>query len=95
MYVFLLPHSTKKLIIVPAVATASSSKRKAPTHVVDCGLDTNEITDLEESDSDSCDIKDESESGNNIDEDLDHIKVLIATWKSLSPPVTKESVLGK
>ena len=30
-----------------------------------------------------------------IDEDLDPIKVLIAPWKSLSPPVAKESVLGK
>ena len=55
-------------------ATASSSKRKAPTHVVDSGSDTNESTDLEESDSDSCDVEDESESENNIDEDLDHIK---------------------
>ena len=56
-------------------AAAISSKRKAPTHVVDSGSDTNEITDLEESDSDSCDMEDESESENNIDEDLDHIKV--------------------
>ena len=93
--VFLLSHLTKKLIIVLAAATTSSSKRKGPTHVVDSGSDTNESTDLEESDSDSCDMEDESESENNIDEYLDHIKVLIATWKSLSPPVAKESVLGK
>ena len=73
--VFLLSHLTKNLIIVPAAATASSSKRKAPTHVVDSGSDTNESTDLEESDSDSCDMEDESESENNIDEDLDHTKV--------------------
>ena len=50
---------------------------------------------MEESDSDSCDMEDESESENNIDEYLDHIKVLIATLKSSSPPVAKESVLGK
>ena len=73
--VFLLSHLTKKLIIVPAAATASSPKWKAPTHVVDSGSDTNESTDLEESDSDSCDIEDESESENNIDEDQDPIKV--------------------
>ena len=30
-----------------------------------------------------------------IDEDLGPIKVLIATWKSLSALVAKESVLGK
>ena len=30
-----------------------------------------------------------------IYEYLDHIRVLIATWKSLNPPVAKESVLGK
>ena len=39
---------------------------------------------------------DESESeSNHIDEDLDPIKVLRATWESLDLPVTEESVLGK
>ena len=61
-------------MIVSEGATASSSKWKAPAHVADSGSDIDESTDLEESDSDSC-----SESESNIDEDLDPIKVLVAT----------------
>ena len=83
-------------MIVPAVATASSSKRKAPAHAADSGSDIDESTDLEENNSDSCEMEDESESdSSNIDEDPDPIKKLRATWKSLSPPVAEESVLGK
>ena len=68
--VFLLSHLTKKLIIVTAAATASSSKWKAPTHVADSGLDTDESTDLEESNSNSCGMEDESKS-ERTDADLD------------------------
>ena len=39
-------------------------------------------------------MEDESESESNRCRSRP-IKVLIATWKSLSPPVAKESVLGK
>ena len=49
-------------------------KAKSTSHVADSGSDIDESTDLEESDSDSC-----SESESNIDEDLDPIKVLVAT----------------
>ena len=61
-------------MIVSEGATVSSSKRKASAHVADSGSDIDESTDLEESDSDSC-----SESESNIDDDLDPIKVLLAT----------------
>ena len=61
-------------MIVSEGATASYSKQKAPAHVADSGSDIDESTDLEESYSDSC-----SESESNIDEDLDPIKVLVAT----------------
>ena len=67
-------------MIVAAAVTASSSKRKAPTHVADSASDIDKCTDLEESNSDSCEMEDESESeSSNIDEDLDPIKVLRAT----------------
>ena len=82
--------------LFPAAVTASSSKQKAPTDVADSGSDIDESTDLEESDSDSCEMEDESESeSSHIDEDLEPFKVLRVTWKSLSPPVAEESVLGK
>ena len=51
-------------MIVPA-AKASSSKQKALTHVTDSGSDTDERTDLEESNSDSRDMEDESECESN------------------------------
>ena len=92
--VFLLSHFTKKVMIVPAAAAASSSKQRTPAHVADSGSDTNKTADLEESNSDSCDMEDEPESGSNRRRSRP-IKVLIATWKSLGPPVAKESVLGK
>ena len=82
--------------LFPAAVTASSSKQKAPTDVAESGSDIDESTDLEESDSDSCEMEDESESeSSHIDEDLEPFKVLRVTWKSLSPPVAEESVLGK
>ena len=61
-------------MIVSEGATASYSKQKAPAHVADSGSDIDESTDLEESYSDS-----RSESESNIDEDIDPIKVLVAT----------------
>ena len=81
--------------MIVTATTASSSKRKAPAHVVDSGSDIDESTDLEESDSDSFEMEDESESESNIDDDLDLIKVLITSWNSFSPAVAEESVLGK
>ena len=83
----------KPIMVLPAAATASSSKRKAPTGVAS---DSDESTDSEESDSDLCEMEDGSESeSSTIDEDLDPTEVLRATWKTLSPPVTEESVMGK
>ena len=92
---FLTVPFNKKADHCPSSSNNKFFKGKAPTHVANSGSDTNESNDLEESDSDSCDMEDEAESENNIDEYLDHIRVLIASWKSLSPPVAKESVLGK
>ena len=84
----------KPIMIVPAAVAASSSNQKGPTHVDISGID--ESTDLEESDSNFCEMEDESESeSSNIDEDPDPIKVLRATWKSMSPTVEEGSVLGK
>lgn len=70
------------------------SKRKAPAHVAGSWSVIDESTNLKENDSDFCEMEDESESGSNIDDDLDPIKVLIATGKSLSAPVGDESILG-
>ena len=54
-----------------------------------------ECMDLEESESDLCEMDDESESeSSSIDENLDPSEVLKITWKTLSPPVTDECVIG-
>ena len=51
---------------------------------------------MEESDSYSCEMENESKSeSSNIDKDLDLIKVLRTTWKLFIPPVAGESVLVK
>ena len=80
----------KPIMVLPAVATASTSKKKdwVPS-------DSDDNIDFEESESDLCEMDNRSDSEESIIEDDEGSGVLRATWESLSPPVTEESVLGK
>ena len=80
----------KPVMIVPAAATASSSKRKAPASEAE-----ESESDFSDSDFDDTENESDFESETSNTDDVSAADILRATWKTLSPPVTEDSLLGK
>ena len=79
---------TKPLMILPA-----ATRKTIPKRLFDCDSDESDVTQIDESDNDISEGESDSEDyDDGIDNAIERLKM---TWKSLSPPVTESSILGK